>query len=103
VEICDDLAELYRVVGIRRQGNFQTLVTGAGQGSGSVSFRNVRGRLQEGENFLLLFGTGWGLDAEVTETVAAGLPAISGWDGYNHLSVRSAVSIILDRLRGQAE
>lgn len=103
VEICEDLSELYRVVGLRRQGGFQTLATGAGLGGGSVTFRSIRGRLRQGENFLLLFGTGWGLDPEVMEKVDSGLPAIAGWNGYNHLSVRSAVSIILDRLRGQAE
>jgi len=103
VEICDDLAELYRVVGLKRQGGFQVLSTGAAHGTGSISFKSIRRRLGQGEHFLLLFGTGWGLAAEVMETVDASLPAIAGWDGYNHLSVRSAAAIILDRLRGQPE
>lgn len=103
VEICRDLAEVYGVVGQRRQGAFQILATGAGQGSGSVSFQSIRQRLRQGENFLLLFGTGWGLDAEVMETVDAGLPAIVGSGGYNHLSVRTAAAIVLDRLRGRLE
>ena len=100
VEICNDLAGLYWAVGEKRRNGFQVLATGAGQGCGSVSFRSIRQRLAQGEHFLLLFGTGWGLADEVMETVDARLPAIAGWDGYNHLSVRSAASIILDRLRG---
>ena len=48
---------------------------------------------------LLLFGTGWGLHASVTETADFKLSPIFGAakDGYNHLSVRSAVAIYCDR------
>ena len=50
---------------------------------------------------LLLFGTGWGLHASVTENADFKLSPIFGAakDGYNHLSVRSAVAIYCDRLR----
>lgn len=103
VEICADLAELYRIVGRRRSGGFQVLGTGAGLGGGSVSFTSIRQRLRQGEHFLVLFGTGWGLAEEVLATVDARLPAILGSGGYNHLSVRSAAAIVLDRLRGRAD
>jgi hypothetical protein len=48
----------------------------------------------------LLFGTGWGLPASVTEEADFRLRPIFGIanDGYNHLSVRSAVAIYCDRL-----
>jgi hypothetical protein len=48
----------------------------------------------------LLFGTGWGLTASVTEQADFRLEPIFGIanDGYNHLSVRSAVAIYCDRL-----
>jgi len=52
---------------------------------------------------LLLFGTGWGLTTQTLEACDVVLPpieAIAGRAGYNHLSVRSAVAIILDRLLG---
>jgi hypothetical protein len=50
---------------------------------------------------LLLFGTGWGLHASVVESADFRLAPLSGAaeDGYNHLSVRSAVAIYLDRVR----
>lgn len=50
---------------------------------------------------LLLFGTGWGLTDELLDSVDHVLRPIYGAGAYNHLSVRSAVSIILDRLFGE--
>jgi hypothetical protein len=49
---------------------------------------------------LLLFGTGWGLADPVFALADRVLAPIRGpaTDGYNHLSVRSAVAIVLDRL-----
>jgi hypothetical protein len=47
---------------------------------------------------LIMFGTGWGLTEEVVESADYLLPPISGGTEYNHLSVRSAVSIITDRI-----
>jgi len=54
----------------------------------------------DGSPMLLLFGTGWGLTASVTEQADFRLEPIFGIanDGYNHLSVRSAVAIYCDRL-----
>ena len=49
----------------------------------------------------LLFGTGWGLAPEVIERVDGMLPPILGPGEYNHLSVRAAVAITLDRLCGR--
>ena len=50
---------------------------------------------------LFIFGTGWGLHDEVMDMADAVMtPIIGGKDGWNHLSVRSAVSITLDRFFG---
>ena len=48
----------------------------------------------------LLFGTGWGIHASLMERTDVLLAPINGRqaNGYNHLSVRSAVAIYLDRL-----
>jgi len=51
--------------------------------------------------YLILFGTGWGMAEEVFEKVEATLEPILGASEYNHLSVRCAVAIILDRLLGK--
>jgi hypothetical protein len=48
--------------------------------------------------YLLIFGTGWGLADEIMEKSDYILESLSYDTDYNHLPVRSAVSIILDRL-----
>jgi hypothetical protein len=54
-----------------------------------------------GRPLLLLFGTGWGLTDEVLGSVDRVLRPIRGGSDYNHLSVRAAVAIVLDRLFGE--
>ena len=50
---------------------------------------------------LLLFGTAWGLDEEMMQRADYILDPIEGGSDYNHLSVRTAAAIILDRLIGR--
>lgn len=86
-----------------RTGQVPKLVaTGARGGAGAVSFDNFSRQLKDSDDrFLLLFGTGWGLVEEVTQRADSLLAPVRGASEYNHLSVRSAVSIILDRLLGR--
>jgi tRNA (guanine37-N1)-methyltransferase len=49
---------------------------------------------------LLLFGTGKGMAQSVLERADFLLPPLNGLTDFNHLSVRSAVAVILDRLIG---
>jgi hypothetical protein len=55
-----------------------------------------------GKPRLLVFGTGWGMTDELLRDADAVLDPIEPQQesGYNHLSVRSAVAIALDRLLG---
>jgi hypothetical protein len=68
-----------------------------------ISFATMRERMaQEGAPpFLILLGTGFGLAPAARERADLALEAIHGAGDYNHLSVRAAASIILDRLRGR--
>ena len=66
----------------------------------TLAYENLRKDIASGTPVLLVFGTAHGLAPEVMEAADAVLPPIQGSAGYNHLSVRSAVSIILDRLLG---
>jgi hypothetical protein len=54
----------------------------------------------EDRPFLLLFGTGWGLPPEVIERCDRMLEPVSGKGAYNHLSLRVAIGIVLDRILG---
>ncbi len=51
---------------------------------------------------LLLFGTGNGMAHDLLQACDALLPPVRN-RGYNYLSVRAAVAIILDRLKGEEE
>ena len=50
--------------------------------------------------FLIVFGTGWGLTETILSQADYILEAIEGDAEFNHLSVRSAAAIVLDRLLG---
>jgi len=82
------------------QKKVKKVATGAIDHPKSIGF-GMLGNLLEDRNtpFFILFGTGWGLTQEVKDTSDYILAPIEG-KGYNHLSVRSAVAIILDRLLG---
>ena len=78
------------------------VATSARSGPGRTAFAELRGRLEapEGAAVLLILGTGWGLTSEILERADAILEPIGGTGDYNHLSVRAAAAIMLDRLRG---
>jgi hypothetical protein len=77
------------------------VITSARPGGTPIRFEDLRQRLKTDESpYLLLFGTGWGLAPEVIESGDLRLEPICGNGGYNHLSVRAAAAIVLDRLCG---
>ena len=65
-----------------------------------IGFQDLRELIfsDEQKPYLLLLGTGWGLAKEVMESADYRLKPVSGYTNYNHLSVRSAAAIMLDRL-----
>ena len=68
-----------------------------------VTLRDARLRLEgDGKPVLLVFGTGWGLADEVIQAADVLLEPVRAREatGYNHLSVRAACAIMLDRLLG---
>lgn len=68
----------------------------------TVGYREMREIMErQGGNYLLLFGTGWGLEESIIKATDYILKPVYGPGEYNHLSVRSAASIILDRLQGE--
>ena len=78
------------------------VATGAQERSGSISCAFLAELVKDASQpYLLLLGTGWGLADEVFERADFVLDPIRGEGEYNHLSVRSAAAIILDRLLGQ--
>lgn len=75
------------------------VVTSARPGTGRSNYAEEAARLRtEDGPTLLLFGTGHGLSDRVLRRADAFLEPIAGPSEFNHLSVRAAVAITLDRL-----
>ncbi len=85
----------------------EVAVTGARMES-TVGYDELRATLPNRiKPLLLVFGTGWGLTPQVVDQADLRLPPIAcdpAFEGkeprYNHLSVRAAIAIVLDRLLG---
>ena len=80
------------------KGYPKTVVTSAKDSPGYITYPEFRGMLEDFNPYLLIFGTGWGLAEEILLKADYLLEPVKGNTDYNHLSVRSACSIILDRL-----
>lgn len=76
------------------------VTTSARISDNSIGYDELRKKINASTPVLLLFGTAHGLAPEIMDRADAVLHPISGGTSYNHLSVRSAASIILDRLLG---
>jgi len=95
------LEEAYEALGGRCE--VEVWVTAARSMGTPVTLKDARARLEgEGKAVLLVFGTGWGLADEVITAADALLEPVraAAATGYNHLSVRAACAIMLDRLLG---
>ena len=79
------------------------VVTGAKEAPKSIGYAALKGKLKQGDPTLLVFGTGWGLEKNLVQSADHALLPIEGVNGFNHLPVRGAISIILDRLLGHRE
>jgi hypothetical protein len=68
-----------------------------------ISYTEMRSRLElvDGSPLMLMIGTGFGLAPPMRERADLALAPLRGPGEYNHLSVRAAGSIILDRLCGR--
>jgi hypothetical protein len=86
----------------------EVVLTDARPFPNSISYADYRRELLDPSRsrkpIVLVFGTGWGVsDTFYPEVhrILAPVHGPEGEEGYNHLSVRAAVAIILDRLFGQ--
>ena len=77
------------------------LATCARPAENALAFATAR-KIVDGPALIVL-GTGWGLTDEILDGCERRLAPIQAGSDYNHLSVRSACAIILDRLYGDRE
>lgn len=104
VEIVSDLDEA--MAWIDRETGLPPvlLATSARPGGTRTSFSQMRHLIeQQNDSFLLMLGTGWGMSDQLLARASFFLEPVLGPGEYNHLSVRSACAIMLDRLMGRHE
>jgi hypothetical protein len=79
------------------------LVYTSAKADDGTSYGQLRVRVEGNESppIMLMFGTGFGLAPAMRERADVVLNAVRGPGEYNHLSVRAAAGIILDRLTGR--
>ncbi|MGH7814514.1 MAG: RNA methyltransferase [Candidatus Binataceae bacterium] len=93
----DALAAAEKIAGAR-----PLIVHTSAQAKNGVSYADLRARMEDpgAPPFMIMFGTGFGIAPEGAAHADLVLAPVMGASDYNHLSVRSAAGIILDRLRG---
>lgn len=84
----------------QRDGKLPTLIaTSARAGADRIKSDALRAQMQANDDpYLLMLGTGWGMSAQLMSRAQLLLEPLVGPTDYNHLSVRSACAIMLDRL-----
>ena len=108
VRLAKDFSEVKASIRALHGEDPEVVLTDASSFPKSISYADYRRELEDPKRgkkpVALVFGTGWGISdvfyPEVNRILAP-VYGPEGEGGYNHLSVRSAVAIILDRLFGK--
>lgn len=100
--IVESLDEAIEKIDLRCNALPLVVATSARNGPDRISFTEMKRVINETNRpFLFIFGTGWGMSDQLMSRADLILEPICGPTEYNHLSVRSACAIILDRLFGK--
>ena len=98
IRVAETIADVSRDIAANDGVYPKLTVTSARHYPSSVGYEKYRDIIKTGGPHLLVFGTAWGLAESIIREANYILEPISGLTGYNHLSVRCAAGIILDRL-----
>jgi hypothetical protein len=102
VEVVEDLEAALKAAEIITRASPLLVYTSA-RAVGGMTYVELRQRVENSDDppVMLMFGTGFGLAPAMRERADIILDAVRGPGEYNHLSVRAAAGIILDRLAGR--
>lgn len=77
------------------------IASSARDGGKRISFKEMKKMMNDDQNtpYMLMLGTGWGMSDELLARADYFLEPIKGPTDYNHLSVRAACAIMLDRIQ----
>ncbi len=106
LEVLPSLDALIEWVERKESKRPRCVATTARRTPGAVGYEALRGEMKEIDvPHVILFGTSWGLADEVLEmSDVVLLPVEAQADtGFNHLSVRGAAAIVVDRIFGKRE
>ena len=81
----------------------KTVVTSARDRHVNLSVSRFYELLKNGDPYLLVLGTAWGLSENIFAAADYRLDSVKGNTNYNHLPVRAAAAIIFDRLLGRID
>ncbi|MBW2260353.1 MAG: RNA methyltransferase [Deltaproteobacteria bacterium] len=100
VRTAASIEEARRIAG--HGGPVELIGTSARPGRDRRTAGQARGAIHAapGASRLILLGTGWGLAPEALEACDVILAPVEELSDYNHMSVRSAGAVILDRILG---
>ncbi len=99
VELKYTLDEVVEAIERERGKRPLTVGTDARTYPNTVSYEELRRKItKSAEEFLIVFGTGYGIPPDMMRTFDYILEPVYGAGEWNHLSVRNAVAVILDRL-----
>jgi tRNA (guanine37-N1)-methyltransferase len=99
IRVADTFEDAVKAIEQEREQEVISIATSAKETPNSITTGVLRQKLDNKASHVLVFGTAWGLADELIDTCDFILDPIYGNTDYNHLSVRSAVSIYLDRIR----
>ena len=101
VQVVTSLDDAIEQITLRTGKPPKLIATSAHAGGDRLPYPRATELLQRNEEpYLLMFGTGWGMSEALLQRAHFFLEPIDGPTEYNHLSVRSACAITLDRLVG---
>ena len=106
VRVVANIGEVVADIESQGKTKVKIVATSAVNSGRCTGFNEFKEILAAPENrrfvYLLVLGTAWGLADEVLDHAHYILSPICGGSAYNHLSVRSAAAIMMDRILGDA-
>ena len=101
VRLASDLDEMKNSIQSETGVEPLLVATSAASRADSAPLSDITALLNGPRPICLVFGTAWGLTDEAVDKCDIMMAPIEGPTDYNHLSVRSAAGIVLDRLLGR--
>lgn len=103
IGVNDSVEEVIREIESLHGKGPKVIITGAKAYKKCISYEEAREMTRKEGPVLILFGTGWGLEKSLVEKADFVLAPIQGNTDYNHLPVRAAAAIAIDRILGDRD